>query len=595
MAKKEKSKTNKTTEEKRKTKRPASKKTRSKSKKTAKTNKKTTGSSRSNPKTKSRAASNSNSKSRKNSGKKSSSVKTTAKKSVDKKNSENKKVKKSDTSGKKVIKKPKDTAPEHAPLKMRSKPRKHYKTGTKVFAALVAIISYCALMIVGAFYFNSKVIVPDKFPDSTFVNGVDVSNKDIKGAKAALTKEWNKHDISILEYGGSQIGEISKFDLEYDIDDQLDKAMKPGTENALKRFFNKDERKYTIEMKPLKSTKLFDKQFKALSIVKNAKGTHKSKNAYIDKSNFDFNIVKEVYGDTVDTKKLKQAIFRAIAKDENTFEFKKSSFYEAPEITSNSKVLLKELDYCKKYLSFKINYRNSVDDYVVPPSWLDKMMKVKDNEEVHVKKAKIKNFVESVIYPKFSSTGATRKLKSMGGGTYKVSGGTYGYTVDSSREVKRLKKELLKGHNVEREPFYTDNKAPSADEKNDIGKNFIEVSLGKQTLWVVRKGKVKVKTSIVSGNVAGGHATPTGTYYIVYKDTNTILRGENDDGSEYASPVSYWMPFYLGYGIHDASWRGAFGGSIYLSGGSHGCVNCPVSVMPKIFKHSYTGMPVIVH
>ena len=50
-----------------------------------------------------------------------------------------------------------------------------------------------------------------------------------------------------------------------------------------------------------------------------------------------------------------------------------------------------------------------------------------------------------------------------------------------------------------------------------------------------------------------------------------------------------------GIGIHDASWRTSFGGSIYKSKGSHGCINTPFEAVKTIYENSYTGIPVIVY
>lgn len=62
-----------------------------------------------------------------------------------------------------------------------------------------------------------------------------------------------------------------------------------------------------------------------------------------------------------------------------------------------------------------------------------------------------------------------------------------------------------------------------------------------------------------------GDQTPRGVWYIHYKQRNATLRGSNDDGSSYASPVSYWMPFTLsGCGFHDASWRTDWSKTAYL-------------------------------
>jgi lipoprotein-anchoring transpeptidase ErfK/SrfK len=62
----------------------------------------------------------------------------------------------------------------------------------------------------------------------------------------------------------------------------------------------------------------------------------------------------------------------------------------------------------------------------------------------------------------------------------------------------------------------------------------------------------------------------------------------------YTSFVNFWMPFYKGYGLHDASWRGSFGGTIYYSSGSHGCINLPYNAAATLYEHTEVGTPVIV-
>ena len=55
------------------------------------------------------------------------------------------------------------------------------------------------------------------------------------------------------------------------------------------------------------------------------------------------------------------------------------------------------------------------------------------------------------------------------------------------------------------------------------------------------------------------------------------------------------MPFYKAYGMHDAYWRSEFGGKIYKSSGSHGCVNLPKEIAPKVYKKIKVGTPVLIH
>ena len=76
----------------------------------------------------------------------------------------------------------------------------------------------------------------------------------------------------------------------------------------------------------------------------------------------------------------------------------------------------------------------------------------------------------------------------------------------------------------------------------------------------------------------------------INKVSNVSINGE-----DYSSPVEYWMPFNGNIGIHDASWRTTFGGELYKTSGSHGCVNTPPANAKKIFEKIEKGMPVIVH
>ena len=75
-----------------------------------------------------------------------------------------------------------------------------------------------------------------------------------------------------------------------------------------------------------------------------------------------------------------------------------------------------------------------------------------------------------------------------------------------------------------------------------------------------------------------------------YKQANATLRGPG-----YACPVRYWMPFNGGIGIHDATWRGSFGGSIYVYNGSHGCINTPLSLAGTIFNEIEQGVPIVCY
>ena len=112
------------------------------------------------------------------------------------------------------------------------------------------------------------------------------------------------------------------------------------------------------------------------------------------------------------------------------------------------------------------------------------------------------------------------------------------------------------------------------------------------------KGEVLWESAFVSGDMVEGHSTVEGTFQIYSKEVGAVLVGLDYDGDGnpvYQSFVNYWMPFYGGYGLHDATWRYSFGGDLYQYDGSHGCVNLPYEKAKELFGITYVGEVVYVH
>lgn len=117
---------------------------------------------------------------------------------------------------------------------------------------------------------------------------------------------------------------------------------------------------------------------------------------------------------------------------------------------------------------------------------------------------------------------------------------------------------------------------------------YIEVSIKKQKIRYYEYGEEKISSDIVTGINDG---TPRGTYSVINKAKNITLTGPG-----YASFVNYWIDFKDHvYGIHDASWRNKFGGNIYKTNGSHGCVNMPLEKVKELYKMVSIGTPVYIY
>ncbi len=127
-----------------------------------------------------------------------------------------------------------------------------------------------------------------------------------------------------------------------------------------------------------------------------------------------------------------------------------------------------------------------------------------------------------------------------------------------------------------------------------VSGTWVEVCTETQTMTMYVNNKAYITTPVVTGNY-GPQGTTHGYHNVISRKSPARLRGSYN-GHSWDVNVSYWLGFTSdGQGIHDATWRGAFGGNIYKGNGSNGCVNTPISAVSKIYAKAYLGMPVIVY
>lgn len=185
-----------------------------------------------------------------------------------------------------------------------------------------------------------------------------------------------------------------------------------------------------------------------------------------------------------------------------------------------------------------------------------------------------------------------REFHSTKGDIVTVKGVTYGTLLDQRAEVSYLMDTLLTAQAHTEEAHYH---IPSYKREgvvrglDDIGDTYIEVDMTAQKLYYYEQGELKLETAVVTGNARRGWDTPEGVNYVYKKQKNRVLRGAN-----YATPVKYWMPVNGNIGIHDADWRSEFGGEIYKTNGSHGCINTPPEKMAELYEMVEVGTPVVL-
>lgn len=274
--------------------------------------------------------------------------------------------------------------------------------------------------------------------------------------------------------------------------------------------------------------------------------------------------------------------------------------------TKNLATAKKKLNALKKAeLTYKINgksYQLKAKDLLNDVSYRDGKYQFGDTSKLTEKLNQIDKEV-STLHKSYKFTVPTgNKVK---GKTITIKNKTWGWGV----YVKKARRLILQAFVDGKTTFdgadaiyglgYSTYAHGYGKSNHEIGNTYAVVSLKKQEVWLVRKGKLAAHLDdVVTGTMEGskGDQTPRGVWYIHYKESPSILRGTNDDGSSYASPVKYWMPFTLsGCGFHDASWRTDWSKKAYLRGGSHGCVNVKPSEIRKVWNNISKNEPVIIY
>lgn len=180
-----------------------------------------------------------------------------------------------------------------------------------------------------------------------------------------------------------------------------------------------------------------------------------------------------------------------------------------------------------------------------------------------------------------------------------VAGGTYGWSVDGKKLANLIRTHITAHSDEPIEVPMISSAHTLVRGAQDWGPRYIDVDLSEQYVRMFDEdSNIIVEAPCVTGNFSQGQSTVEGVYYIEYKESPAVLVGldyDYDGVADYETPVNYWMPFYGGYGLHDAYWRDYFGADVFAYDGSHGCVNLPYYAAEAIYSYADAGDVVVVH
>lgn len=313
------------------------------------------------------------------------------------------------------------------------------------------------------------------------------------------------------------------------------------------------------------------------------------RNAYISEyleEKQGYEIIPEEEGGQLDRAVTIQKVNEALSAMESRLDLEAALCYEQPEITADDPKLQEQLAELNKLVGSCITYDWNGEQVIVDGEWIHQWI-VTDGDEVMLDEELVADFVATQAKA-YDTYGKKRKFVTSLGEELTLPSGGYGWKTDRKAETAALIDLILAGTVTDREPEYSCTAWTKG--RNDIGSSYVEADLTNQHLYLYQNGELVLETDFVSGDVSEGNATPPGVFGITYKTRDAVLRGRT-----YETPVQYWMPFNGNVGMHDASWRRSFGGDIYLTNGSHGCINLPAQKAAEIYEYVSKGFPVICY
>ena len=459
-----------------------------------------------------------------------------------------------------------------------------------LFAVLILLLFLMTVYFVLALYYR------EGFSLNTWINGVYCTGKTVEEVNSELLSHTEAPDVVIVDKAGEKYT-ITLADVDYhaDFSSALEayrqeqnpylwvdnvlfhsrRTLAPAVtvdEEALRRAYN-----------ALDFVQTEQKRIKDYSLTRDAEGAY---------------VFTDGLSDRIDLEKAFLALKQIVENGQETLNLQESGCYYEITPDESQKALRNLWKEIERFQTCDIVYCFGEERHPMTAADCAFFLTAENGLPVQDEKGSfvldeeaVTAYVQSLA-EEYDGYGRTRQFHSTRGDVITIDGGTYGSKMDRKKETAYLLEHLLdpgvhtgtpQSHipSYEREAFCYG--------KNDIGDTYIEVEMTEQKMYYYEKGVLKLETEIVTGNMRRRMGTPEGVNFVYNKQKNRVLRGPG-----YASPVKFWMPVKGGIGIHDAGWRKEFGGDIYQTAGSHGCINTPKDKMEELFDCVQIGTPVVM-
>lgn len=481
----------------------------------------------------------------------------------------------------------------------------------KVTGIVIGCLAAILLIVyaVGFVYFSGH------FYKNVTINGITVSGLDALDAKRTLDEFYTDYILTIHTVDKKKDIAIAAKDIAMQIQTKDEYGNRLKNQQPHLWFVNMFKMyEFHIDADTSWDENKLQDFYDSCDILRK-KNMKKPVNAYVGVKDGKFAIVDEVIGSTLSVDKFKTVVENSLSEVVTEIDLMEKGCYALPKVYADDEELKKDLDAKNEFAKNEIKIK--LDDLTLEPGMelYEEVLK-KSGSGYIIDDSKVKKYVEKLA-KEYDTVATKREFEtSFSNRKIDVLGSMFGYELDQELTLDALLKALESGKTTTVEAEFK-SKGITLQGDNDIGNSYIEVNLSEQKVVAYKDGKKIAEGDCVSGNESAGHGTCTGLYAIQGKQSPAVLRGEKKPVTktvtkkkkgkkvkvqettyeyEYESPVTFWMPFNGGIGLHDAAgWRSSYGGSIYRYSGSHGCVNLPYDLAKELYNTFDVGTPVIVY
>lgn len=458
--------------------------------------------------------------------------------------------------------------------------KKRKRKGLKI--AIILFVCALAAALGGVGYYLYEQANSGLFFEGTKINDYDVSGMTCKEVLLKFVQDYSAPTVEIREQGETALT-LTLEEAGYTIDqmallNEIEDCMREQNLGLL--FSLLDGNTFEVKISFEFEESVFQTSVTAGNF---AKPRVSSTDAVMEFKDGEYFIKPETYGNELDDADLqimvKDSVDRLVSADRPQQDITidvPDSFYFLPAVTQDDSEMNHVMNtynaFCKADITLTFGKETKVIDWTVIKDWI-----IMDAETPTIDEEPIYNLVYELA-AKYDTLYYPRKFTTSDGNVVTFESSDYGYQINKDGEAAQLIADIYSNTAVEREPVYKV-KGYRRNGRDDLCGNYVEVNLTKQHIWLYKDGKLVVESDMVSGLPKDERETVTGVFQIPYKKSPEVLKGET-----WEEEVTYWMPFHDGQGLHDAPWRSSFGGKIYQTNGSHGCVNLPYKVAETIYN-----------